>query len=114
MNYIMPYHSSVISCHLFKRDGGRNDNDRVYLSPSIMKTVYWKDVIDRAPLHYSVEKLFRDKSAENPEGGKFPEYRGAYYRVDTDPMVSDLGRDWIANVGYKKNDSYLFTKWVAK
>jgi len=112
MNHIMPYHNSIISCHLFKKDGGRNDDDKIYLSPSIMKTVYWKDIIERAPLNYSIEKLFRDKTVENPKGGMFPEYRGTYYRTDTKQMVSDLGRNWIKEIGYRKDDNYLFTKWI--
>lgn len=101
--------SPLLSCVNLRAYNFPPGDDRICLSPCLMRTSHAKVLAKRLCLEANPEKQLRDMTPQNIHGGK---HEGFYSMQYPDkPVLRDIGREWLASSGWRKTDPMYFTKW---
>jgi hypothetical protein len=101
-----------LSCVNLRAYGFAEDEDRICLSPSLLRTAHARVMSARLNRVSNPERQLRAKSSSNPEGGSHEGFHGRQFpREPESIMIFDVGRAWLAASGWAKNNGKRFTTW---
>lgn len=90
---------SELSCINLRAYMGIQD-DRICLSPCLMRTEHAHEMAGRLVLTVNPEKQLRPTTLGNPCGGKHEGFFGV--QVPQQPIIRDIGREWLLGSGWRK------------
>lgn len=85
------------------------EDDRISLCPGLFSTPGAKAIAKVLDYHHNPERQMRPVSGTNPAGGKHGKMRGL--QVPRNPILRDIGREWLEASGWRKTLPVTFNRW---
>lgn len=85
-------------------------DDRICLSPCLLRQPDAFHMASRMSPHANPEKQLRPVDSNNPHGGKHGNFTGI--QTPASPIIWDIGREWLATSGWEKTIPVHFTTWI--
>lgn len=91
-------------------DFGNVNDTRICLSPALWRTACAKVISSRMDTDFNPELQLRPITHANPAGGKQGSYKAVQFPAN-ERVIFDIGRNWLAKSGWRKDCGDLFVKW---
>ncbi len=89
-------------------------DDRICLSPGLVKTVFAEYIIDKLDVTTNPEPQTRRMGSANTTGKNKMGFYGLQYPAQVpEVIIKDIGRPWLAKQGLQRplTDKYMFNTW---
>lgn len=85
------------------------EDTRISLCPGVFRTEHARTIAKRFDYKHNPERQMRSITDTNPCGGRHGEYTGL--QVPRNPILKDIGREWLENSGWRKAAPITFNRW---